>query len=197
MNLNGALHRITAYPRVYDALQVVAGRPLVAAVLRKWLAHERGLVIDVGGGTGTLKSLLPSAVRHVCVDTDGMKLSGYVRKFTDAVALYGDAMQLPIRSGIAPLVTLIAVSHHLTDAEFDAALAEIARIQAPAGSLYFFDALLVPERLASRFMWRRDRGAHPRTTEEIIGRLQKHFTVVDRFEYTLWHRYLACRCQAR
>ena len=196
MTLNRALHRIAAYPRVYDALQIVAGRTFVAAALRKWLANSRGLVVDVGGGTGTLKALLPSTVRHVCVDTDRMKLSGYAAKFPDALPLYGDAMRLPLRTRVAPQVALIAVSHHLTDAELEAALSEIARIQAPTGSFFFFDALLVPERRASRFLWRRDRGAHPRTADDIVGRLQKHFDVIERFEYTVWHRYLACRCRA-
>jgi ubiquinone/menaquinone biosynthesis C-methylase UbiE len=195
MTLNRVLQRVAACPGGYDALQWLAGRPLVADVLRKWLANERGLLIDVGGGTGTLKALLPAAVRHVCVEPNPAMLSGYVAKFHDGLPLNGDAVRLPVRDGAAPLVALIAVSHHLTDAEFDEALSEIARIQAPRGSFFFFDALLVPERLASRFMWRRDRGAHPRTAADIIARLQRHFEMVEHFEYSLWHRYLACRCR--
>jgi ubiquinone/menaquinone biosynthesis C-methylase UbiE len=193
--LNRALHRIASHPRVYDALQVLAGRGLVAAELRKWLANARGLVIDVGGGTGGVKSLLPSSVHHVCVDADQMKLAGYVAKFQDALPICGDATRLPFRSSVAPAVMLIAVSHHLTDAELDCALGEIARIQSPEGSFFFFDALFVPERLASRLLWRRDRGAHPRTADDIVRRLRKHFEVIERFEYTVWHRYLACSCR--
>lgn len=195
MTLNRLLHRIAAFPGGYDALQWLAGRSLVANVLRKWLVNERGLLIDVGGGTGTLKTLLPAAVRHVCVEPDPAMLSGYVAKFRDGLPLNGDAIRLPVRDRVAPLVALIAVSHHLTDAEFEDALGEIARIQTPSGSFFFFDALLVPERMASRFLWRRDRGAHPRTAKDIVARLQKHFEMVEQFEYTLWHRYLACRCR--
>src|SRR4051812_36602460 len=175
MTLNQALHRIANAPGGYDALQWVAGRSLVANVIRKWMANERGLLVDVGGGTGTLKTLLPAAVRHVCIDPDPVMLAGYAAKFGDGLPLFGDAVRLPVRDGAAPLVALIAVSHHLTDNQFEDALTEIARIQAPRGSFFFFDALLVPERLASRFMWRRDRGAHPRTAADIIARLQQHF----------------------
>jgi ubiquinone/menaquinone biosynthesis C-methylase UbiE len=190
-----ALHRIANYPGGYDVLQWLAGRSLNAKIIRKWLANERGLLVDVGGGTGTLKTLLPAAVRHVCIDPDPVMLAGYAAKFRDGLPLFGDAVRLPVRDGAAPLVALIAVSHHLTDNQLEEALGEIARIQAPHGSFFFFDALLVPERLASRFMWRRDRGAHPRTAADIIARLQKYFQMVDHFEYTLWHRYLACRCR--
>jgi ubiquinone/menaquinone biosynthesis C-methylase UbiE len=137
LNLNRVLHSFATHPVVYDALQFLAGRWFIASALRKWLMNERGLVVDVGGGTGNLKTLLPSDVRHVCVDTDQMKLSGYGSKFRDALPLYGDAMCLPVRSGVAPLVAFIAVSHHLTDAQLDVALGEIARIQAPTGSFFF------------------------------------------------------------
>jgi ubiquinone/menaquinone biosynthesis C-methylase UbiE len=194
--LNRILHRIAAYSSAYDALQVLAGRPLISRALRKWLASANGLTIDVGGGTGNLKALLPAGnVSHVCVDRDPRKLSGYVAKFRDARPLYGDATRLPVRNRTAPVVAMVAVSHHLTDVELDEALGEIARIQAPAGTFFFFDALLVPERLISRFLWARDRGAHPRTAVDIVARLQKNFQIVEQFEYTVWHRYLACRCR--
>lgn len=92
-------------------------------------------------------------------------------------------------------MTCIGVSHHLTDAELDVAIGEIARIQTPTRSFFFFDPVLAPDRMASRFLWRRDRGAHPRIAKQIVGLLQKHVQVVQRFEQTVWHRYLGCRCR--
>ena len=190
------LHRLTSNPRVYDVIQFLTGGPLAARAMRRWLAAERGLVIDVGGGTGRLKPLLPAGTNHVCVDLDPLKLSAYAMKFADARPVYGDALHLPLRSGVAPLVALIAVSHHLTDAQLETALREAARVQAPGGQLFFLDALLIPERWASRVLWRHDQGSHPRNASGLVAALQKHFRIVERFEYTLLHRYLVCRCTA-
>ena len=180
---------------VYDAIQFANGGPISDAAMRRWLANERGLVVDVGGGTGRLKRLLPRSVRHVCIDMDELKLSGYAAKHPDALPVYGDALRLPLRSGVAQLVAFIAVSHHLTDTELAQALGEAARVQAPTGTVFFLDAILAPDRRASRFLWRHDRGAHPRTKERLLYELKKCFRVVEQFEYTLVHRYLVCRCQ--
>jgi SAM-dependent methyltransferase len=191
------VHRIASHPRMYDAIQFITGAPAVAGIMRRWLASARGLVVDVGGGTGRIKALLPRDTRHVCVDVDGLKLGGYARKFADAVPLYGDATRLPLRSGIAEAVTFVAVSHHLTDDELDRALGEIARVQSPKATLFFFDAVLAPTRTLSRLLWQHDRGAYPRTAEQLVGHLEKYFRVVDRFEHTIWHRYVGCRCERR
>jgi SAM-dependent methyltransferase len=184
-------------PVLYDALQFVTGAPIAARIMRRWLADARGLVVDVGGGTGRLKDVLPPGTRHVCVDVDPQKLAGYVAKFQDARPLFGDALNLPVRSGAAQAVTLVAVSHHLTDQQFAIALEEIDRSLAPTGTFFFLDGIFAPQRIVSRWLWRYDGGAHPRSSEELLGRLRDRFTIVDSFEYTVWHSYLACRCERR
>ena len=173
----------------------MAGGMFADIIMRRLLKDEGGLVIDVGGGTGRLKGLLPAAARHVCVDVDALKLSGYTAKYDNGMAVFGDGLRLPLRSAIAQLVLFVAVSHHLTDDELTQTLAEMARVQAPSGTVFFCDALLAPERLVSRLLWRNDRGAHPRTAERLLGELRRHFRIVEQFEYTIWHRYLVCRCQ--
>jgi SAM-dependent methyltransferase len=193
---DSALHRVAAYSWGYDAFQVLAGRSFVSITLRRWLRNVRGLVVDVGGGTGFIKTVLLPGGRHVAIDLDSLKLRGYTTKFVDAQALFGDARRLPVRTGAVSTVMFVAVSHHLTDPELDDAFAEIARVQTADGSLFFFDALLLPDRLASRFMWGRDRGAYPRKAADLIGRLQRRLRIVEQFEVTLRHHYLACRCQS-
>jgi ubiquinone/menaquinone biosynthesis C-methylase UbiE len=189
------LHRLAARSRVYDAIQFVTGGPVVAGIMRRWLAGARGIVVDVGGGTGRLKTLLPSNARHVCVDVDGLKLSGYAAKFDDALAIHGEASMLPFRSGAVEAITFVAVSHHLSDEQLTRVLDEIARVQSSRGTFFFFDAIQVPDRFVSRLLWRHDRGAYPRTKEQLVAVLHRHFRVVDCFEHTIVHRYVACRCE--
>ena len=195
MNITPLLHRLASRPKVYDAIQFAGGAPVVAGLMRRWLAEARGLTVDVGGGTGRVKSLLPTAARHVCVDVDPQKLAGYVSKYEHGQAVFGDALRLPLQGDVANAVTLVAVSHHLTESELTIAFDEIARVLAPNGTFYFFDAILAPNRWLSRWLWRHDRGAHPRTSEQLLYHLSSHFRIVDTFEYSIWHRYLACRCQ--
>src|SRR3954470_17075431 len=121
-------------------------------------------------------------------------LCGEISRRPSAVC---DRTRMPVRNRAAPVVAMVAVSHHLIDAKLDEALGEIARVQPPAGTFFFFfDALLVPERVISRFLWARDRGAHRRTAVDILARLQGTFQIVKQFESTLWHRSLACRCRS-
>lgn len=195
MTISPFLHRLAAHPRVYDAIQFATGAPVVAGIMRRWLADARGLVIDIGGGTGRIKTLLPSNTRHVCIDVDEMKLSGYTTKFPDALAVHGDASMLPLRSGAVDAITFVAVSHHLTDEQLGRVFDEIARVQSPKGTFFFFDAIHVPDRFLSRLLWRHDRGAYPRTKEQLVAVLRRHFHVVDCFEHTILHRYVACRCK--
>ena len=195
LDLNRFLHRLSEYPGVYDALQILAGRPIVAAALRRWLRGVDGTVLDVGGGTGQLKTLLPRHARHFCLDVDRRKLARYAAKFDDAVAIGGDALCLPVRSTCLERAAFVAVSHHLADDQFDVALAELARVLRPNGVLFFFDAVWVPDSRVSSFLWRRDRGAHPRTIEQLTQALQRRFRVVDPIAITAWHRYFGCHCR--
>ena len=163
--------------------------------MRRWLADVRGLTVDVGGGTGRVKSLLSPGAWHVCVDLDSQKLTGYASKFRDGRPVFGDALRLPLQNDVAEAVTFVAVSHHLTESELTTAFEEIARVLAPTGTFYFLDSISAPRRIASRWLWRYDRGAHPRTSEQLLDHLRSRFKIVDTFEYTIGHRYLACRCQ--
>ncbi len=195
MTVRPLLHRLATQPRIYDAIQFMTGSLVIAGLMRHWLAGVRGLVIDIGGGTGRIKTLLPLNSRHVCVDLDELKLSGYAAKFDDALPVHGDASMLPLRSGAVDAITFVAVSHHLTDDELGRVFKEIARVQSPNGTFFFFDAIEVPDRFLSRLLWRHDRGSYPRTKNQLVTELQRHFRVVDCFEHTIMHRYVACRCE--
>jgi SAM-dependent methyltransferase len=163
--------------------------------MRRWLANAQSPLVDVGGGTGRLKPLIPADARHICIDVDWLKLARYATRFQDGVPIYGDALSLPLRSGVARSVAFIAISHHLSDEQLDLAFSEIARVQAPGSTLFFLDSVQAADRTASRLLWRHDRGAYARTAERLLCELRKHFRVVDSFEFTILHRYFACRCQ--
>jgi ubiquinone/menaquinone biosynthesis C-methylase UbiE len=131
------------------------------ALLRPWIAgRDPGRVVDVGCGTGNLRSLLnDDALRmdgYVGVDLSPEmlrvargKASGGAGK-TGFVA--GDAGRLPLRDGSFDTAVSASALHYWDDA--GAGLAEIRRVLRPGGCLLLLDWLRdpLPMRLLNAWM---------------------------------------------
>jgi SAM-dependent methyltransferase len=94
-----------------------------------------------------------------------------------------------VRSAFLDVVMCRAVSHHLTDEQVDALLAQCARVLAPGGVLVFMDAVR-SGRLPGRLLWRLDRGSFPRPQPELEAALSARFDIIHAEEFAIWHRYL-------
>src|SRR3954462_8025508 len=89
--------RIAAQSAVYDLLARLVGVSKVYQHMAPWLRFESGMrVLDVGGGTGTLKHLFAPGVRHFCLDLEWPKLERYAQKFEDARPIQGDGTAIPV-----------------------------------------------------------------------------------------------------
>ena len=191
-------HRLAANEAFYDFIQRVAGGSSVSRHVAPFLRFAPGLrVLDVGGGTGAIKTLIDPGVRHVCVDLERAKLEGYAAKFADGRPVQADASALPVRDHAVDAVTLALVTHHLSEADLDVVLGEIARVLKPEGVLVLYDAVWTPSRLASRILWKYDRGSHPRTADQIVSAVRTHFSILERREFAVLHRYAAFLCKPR
>src|SRR5829696_4659526 len=104
--LTRLVHRIAAQPIAYDLIQRAAGvgrvHERLAAVFRR--LNPRGLMLDVGGGTGISRFLWDGRGRYVCLDFDPLKLRGYRDKFPAGDAVLADATSLPLADGSVDLV---------------------------------------------------------------------------------------------
>jgi ubiquinone/menaquinone biosynthesis C-methylase UbiE len=191
-------HRLAANPAFYDFIQRMAGVSAVCRQVAPMIQFAAGArVLDVGGGTGVVKTLMGAGVRHVCVDLEREKLTRYVSKFDDALPIQADAAALPFCAGSVDAVTLALVTHHFTEPDLHEALGEIARVLKPAGVLVLYDPVWAPSRLPSRLLWKYDRGSHPRTADQIAAALLMHFRIVSRHEFAVMHRYAAFLCRPR
>src|SRR4051794_29187859 len=175
--LKRLLHSIVARPMVYDLVQFLAG----AGVMRKRMARAVARVgavrrvIDVGGGTGAGREVIPAGTTYVCVDIDPLKIAGFVRKNPGSLAVVGDATRMPLGDGSVDAVILMFVAHHLTDELLDRFVAEAARVLGSSGRLIFADPLWAPRRWPGRLLWRYDRGSFPRTAGRLRDALGRRF----------------------
>jgi SAM-dependent methyltransferase len=185
------LEAIVAHPWVYDRVQRIAGREENYRRLIPLLRRAKGeLLLDTGAGTGEIVRILDPSTRYVWLDNDTQKLSGFRAKSRPGLAILGDVTRIPLGPGAVHTGLCVAVSHHLTDPEFDHLLSELARVCRT--SLIFLDAIEEKSSPVSNFMWRYDRGSHPRTAEHVLSMLRRHFEVEDIQRYKIFHRYVLC-----
>jgi SAM-dependent methyltransferase len=186
------LHRVVAYPRVYDVVQSLAG----TAELDRRIGHvvgtlpDRSVILDVGGGTGLPTSLWPAGAMYLCVDIDPVKLAGFRVRHTAGTPVRGDGTHLPVRTASIDLVVCKNVSHHLSDQDLPGLFRECARVLKAGGRMLFIDAVHAPDRWRSRLLWRYDRGSRPRTVEALRQAMAAEFHIIQSDVFTIQHRYL-------
>jgi ubiquinone/menaquinone biosynthesis C-methylase UbiE len=191
--LTELLHRVVANPVVYDTVQAIAG---TSSELDHRLAEHVGelparpIILDVGGGSGLPPSLWPKDATYLCLDIDPVKLAGFRRKGRPGIAVQADGTHLPFRTNSVDLVVCKNVTHHLSDAQLPALFQESARVIKPGSRMLFMDAVQAPDRWRSRFLWRYDRGSHPRAIETLRQTMATEFNLAHWEVFATHHRYV-------
>jgi SAM-dependent methyltransferase len=186
VNPPGWLERVAAIPVVYDIIQRIAGSRTLAERLETCFASTRGLVLDVGAGTGSLEPILPATARYLWLDADHKKLTRFGAK-SAAPAILADATALPLRDRSVEYSVSIGVSHHLNDASLRLMLDEVRRVTRE--TFVFLDAV-TSTRLESRLLWRYDRGSYPRSADALKREIGARFNVASTELFTVRHEYL-------
>jgi len=189
--LTKLLHKFAAHPWVYDRIQTLAGNKKVLECLSYGLLPlNPRVVVDIGGGTGTVRSLLAPDCRYICLDLEMPKLEGFRSNVAGGLAILGDATSMPIRDGCADMVICKSVTHHLTDSQLDRALDESRRILRPGGHMVLFDAVWNRKRLAGLALWKMDRGSYPRSIEELRRKFAVRFEIAHWKKMSVYHEYV-------
>jgi ubiquinone/menaquinone biosynthesis C-methylase UbiE len=184
-------HKIVSNPKVYDWVQKAAGADTVGRFVAPHLTETAGhLLLDVGGGTGSSRALMPESTRYIWMDNDAQKLSGFRRKRPLDLGAMGAATQLSFRNKSVDYGLCMAVLHHLTDSQLGSMLDELARVL--VRRLIVLDPLECTERLTSNMLWKYDRGSFPRTNNQIRAALERRFQLEHVAELTVYHRYILC-----
>jgi SAM-dependent methyltransferase len=194
--MKSLLHKFVAVPAIYDFCQWLAGASVSQQVISEEFAKlpSHGSVLDVGGGTGLTRPLLP-AWNYCCLDPDRQKLEGFRTKFPDEESVQASACEIPLADASFDLCIMVAVSHHLADEEFRRALAEIKRILRPQGKFMLLDAVWNPTNIRGRFLWSVDRGSFPKTASALEDHLTGHFGIDRRRMWKVHHEYALYWCR--
>jgi SAM-dependent methyltransferase len=178
-------------PRVYDAIQVLAGRHIGQRRLRRAIAAAGDQkVLDVGAGTGSLASLLPPGAVYWALDNDPAKLRRLSIKVPHAHCVHGSALDIQLPDGSVDWTVCSAVAHHMDDEELPQLFAELARVT--RHRLVFLDPLWTSRRGVARLLWRYDRGSHPRSPEALLSALDRHFDIEHVERFRVLHDYVLC-----
>ena len=190
------LHKIVALPVIYDLCQWAAGAGKNRAVLREefGLLPLQGCALDLGGGTGLSRLLLPKTWNYCCLDPDQQKIDGFRAKFPHGECVKASACYIPFPDQSVDLCLMVAVTHHLTDNNLGLALKETKRVLRPAGQLLIMDAVWNPTNLRGRLFWSVDRGSFPRNASALEEHLKRHFCIERKRTWTVHHDYALYWC---
>lgn len=178
---------LVSRPSIYAMVQILAGQRRVAGRLGDALAAlPPGRLLDVGSAEGGFASRLGRD--PVFIDLDPRPLAALRRRGRGSRAAAADAACLPFAARAFEVSACVAVSHHLDDFQLERVVAELGRVT--SGTLLFLDALRNDGRALSRWLWRYDRGRHPRTLDQLSGALQRRFRLLEKHEFTIYHQYV-------
>ena len=186
------LHKLASQPVVYDWIQRLAGVDQIYARVAPHLrvSAARPTILDVGGGTGTMRRFFPADSQYICMDIEMPKLRGFRTKSRDGLAVLCDATKMSFRDGFADALICTSVAHHLTDDMLEVVLRESVRVLKPGGQLFFLDPIADPNRPIGRMIWKLDRGSHPRAADTLRNALDRSFNVVRWEQFAVYHAYV-------
>lgn len=104
--------------------------------------------------------------------------------------MVSDATRSPVKDRSADVVPCTFLAHHLSEQALATVLSGSRRILKQSGFLLFMDPIWQPSRWFARLLWKYDRGASPRTGENLHSAVSDQFGIVDSQQFAIYHEYV-------
>ncbi|MBF0417774.1 MAG: class I SAM-dependent methyltransferase [Magnetococcales bacterium] len=168
----GGLYRLLYFSGFYQWFQDLLGdRAFMRAVADDWIRPRPGdRLLDLGCGVGSLLAYLPQ-VQFVGVDHN----ADYIERARQRFGKRGTFLTVDLNRlqydpgwiGGFQIITLICVTHHLSDSEVLALFGTLGKFLAPEGRLCLVDPCFHEDQpWLARQLAKRDRGEHVRDESE-------------------------------
>ena len=178
------LRKVLEAPRAFDAYQrLVGGHESKRRFVEEYVRATPGdSVLDIGCGTGALRTLMPQRLTYLGVEID----SSYVELARSRLGDDGEIVCADIGSFEMPpgrefdLAIAYGVFHHLDDRTAAHAVDIAAAALAEAGRFVISEPCWVPAQGAfERLLMRLDRGRFVRTIDGYVALVRSRFGRVD------------------
>jgi SAM-dependent methyltransferase len=188
------VHGVIGHPLVYSIVQRIGGRERSVRQLAPYFGVlKEQTVLDVGAGTSLWRKDMPPLKRYIWLDVARDRFGSHLQPGDTGLVSSASAIALADQS--VDYAVCIAVAHHLSDEQFDTALAEIARVARKG--LVFLDALWRPRSPLSRAMWSIDAGNFPKNADTLRAAVSGRFDVSREEIYRVLHTYWVCLARPR
>jgi len=136
-------------------------------------------LLDLGCGVGNYRSCFPDAYTGIDVNPAYIERARATLPGRFATM---DCTALDFADASFDEVVTIATAHHLDDGQLERMVAEALRVRRQGGHLHIIDAILPisPSFLFKRIWFRLDRGAFPRTQEDLVAGAERAGRVIRR-----------------
>jgi len=189
--LRRVLHRLVSNPWLFDRVQYLLGYGQILRHCRPYLVQtDNQIILDVGAGTGNLAPLSPRSTLYIWLDNDPQKLQGFKAKWPFGLAMLGDATRIGLKNKSVGYALCVDLTHHLSDNDLILLFRELARVVKE--KLIFVDAVENKRSKISNFLWKYDKGSHPRSLKVLYSAIESWFEVEHIEHFSMYHRYVLC-----
>lgn len=181
---SSGLYRILRNPRAYSGLQraLTRGDSTLATFVARHVRPDSGAtLIDFGAGTGAVRAVLPDSVSYVAIEPNSAYCEAMREAFGSSASIECGAVEtLERHTGTADIVLVLAVLHHVDDAEARRIMAAAHGALRAGGRLVTIDPCLHDgQHPVARLLARVDRGPYVRSPAAYAALAKAAFEHVD------------------
>ena len=174
------VQRLAAWPAAFNVIRWIleGGYHGHKSVINRELSLIRGLLIDIGCGTGFYARFF-SAASYFGFDISPVYIAAAIQKHPSHRFMVASGLALPVADQSFGAAMISGVLHHLSNDDAEAVLSETARVLSPDGQLVVWEDVpaTAPWNIVGHVIHRFDLGRHIRYAAEYRSLIEQKFVI--------------------